>query len=153
MLAASVGGHRWARLRPIAFAGRSITVSSSVSMKSRQGDGGQGQRRSVRRGDGRSDPVDRVVLAAAEVLNAWRSMPPARRPGHARSWLAPSWSSGLVLARFGPRLVGELVADSTLRTHVRARLALPALSDVETALLDARAHVIDARRRASNHND
>lgn len=122
-------------------------------MKSRRSDGGTGQRRSIRPRDGRLDPVDRVVLAAAEVLNAWRSIHPSRRPGRARSWLAPSWSSSLVLARLGPRLVSELVADGTLRAHVRARLALPKLSGAETALLDAYWHALDARRDAGNHSD
>jgi len=111
-------------------------------MKNQRGVGGQVQRRSIgRRADG-GDPVNRVLLTAAVILNEWRSMHPRRRPGRARPWLMPSWPSGLLLGRYRHRLASELVGDHILREHVRARLGISALSPEDVAILNAQALVV-----------
>lgn len=109
-------------------------------MKSQSGTGGQ-RRPTVRRADG-GDPVNRVLLATAVILNEWRSMYPHRRPGRARSWLMPSWPSGLLLSRYRHRLASELAGDHLLREHVRVRLGLSALSDEDAAGLNAQAQAV-----------
>jgi Cft2 family RNA processing exonuclease len=80
-----------------------------------------------------ADPVDRVLITAAEVLNAWRSTHPTRRPGRARPWLNPSWPPGLLLGTYRDRLLAELASDQILRAHTRARLGIPALLPAEAA--------------------
>lgn len=112
-------------------------------MRTRRDIGGQMQRRSVgRRPDG-GDPVDRVLLTAAVILNEWRSMHPRRRPGRARSWLMPSWPSGLLLGRYRYQLASELAGDHVLREHVRGRLGISALSPEDAARLDAWSQVAE----------
>lgn len=103
-------------------------------MKSRRG-AGQGPTRSFRRRAGGGDPLNLVLLTTAEILNEWRSMHPARRPGQARSWLVPSWPSDLVLSRHGHRLASELVTDRTLRGDVKTRLGTPDVSSKDLAIL------------------
>jgi Cft2 family RNA processing exonuclease len=87
-----------------------------------------------RRADGR-DPVNQVLLTAAVVLNAWRSMHPARRPGRVRSWLVPSWPPRLLLSSYCHQLAEELASDSILRQHVRERLGIAVLSPEDAARL------------------
>ena len=113
-------------------------------MRSRRGVRKQPQRRVLGRAGGR-DPVNRVLLATAVILNEWRSMHPARRPGAARSWLVPSWPSGLLLSCHGGRLAAELAGDHILRAHVRARLGVAALSRVDVDALDAQVRGMDLR--------
>lgn len=85
--------------------------------------------------------MNRVLLAAAETLNEWRSMHPSRRPGRAVSWLMPSWPSGLLLAKHGQRLAAGLVADRVLREHVRARVGLAGLTTEDSAELEERSRL------------
>ena len=119
-------------------------------MRSQRGVNGQAQKRSAGRQTGGGDPVSRVLLTAAAVLNEWRSMHPARRPGRARSWLVPSWPSGLLLSRHGHRLASELAGDRILREHVQARLGTSALSCEDAASLDAQAQVMALRSDVGN---
>ena len=121
-------------------------------MRSQRGVSGQAQKRSVGRPTGGGDPVNRVLLTAVVVLNEWRSMHPNRRPGRARSWLVPSWPSGLLLSRHGHRLASELASDRILREHVQARLSTSAISCEEVAILDAQAQVMARRSDASTDN-
>ena len=118
-------------------------VSSGVSMRRQHRPGGQPQRPSAgRRADG-GDPVNQVLLTAAVILNAWRSMHPARRPGRARSWLVPSWPPRLLLSSYCHQLAAELAADSVLRQHVRGRLGIAVLSPEDAArLVDQAAAVV-----------
>ncbi len=118
-------------------------------MREQRGAGGHARRRSIRRPGG-GDPLNRVLLAAAETLNEWRSVHPARRPGRAVSWLVPSWPSGLLLAKYGQRLAAGLVADRALREHVRARVGLAALTSEDETVLDE--HVRKAAASASAHS-
>ena len=126
-----------------AFAARTLFVSSGVSMKRQRHPGGQPQRPFAgRRADGR-DPVNQVLLTAAVVLNAWRSMHPARLPGRARSWLVPSWPPRLLLSSYCHQLAAELAADSVLRQHVRGRLEIAVLPPEDAArLVDQAAAVV-----------
>src|SRR5579859_654140 len=126
------------------FTTQAIAVKSSVTMRSRRGVRKQPQRRVLGRAGGR-DPVNRVLLATAVILNEWRSMHPARRPGAARSWLVPSWPSGLLLSCHGGRLAAELAGDHILRAHVRARLGVAALSRADVDALDAQVRGMDLR--------
>jgi hypothetical protein len=112
-------------------------------MRRQRRTGGQPQRPLARRrADGR-DPVNQVLLTAAVVLNAWRSMHPARRPGRARSWLVPSWPPRLLLSSYCHQLAAELAADSVLRQHVRGRLGIAVLPPEDAArLIDQAATVV-----------
>lgn len=92
-----------------------------------------------------ADPVDRVLITAVAVLNAWRSMRPARRPGRARSWLNPSWPAGLLLGTYRDRLLAELASDQILRAHTRARLGIAALASAEAADIVSVAESIASR--------
>ena len=93
----------------------------------------------------RADPVDRVLITAATVLNAWRSMRPTKRPGRARSWLNPSWPTGLLLHSYRDRLAAELARDRVLRAHTRARLDIPPLSPADAAAIVSKAESIASR--------
>ena len=105
--------------------------------------GGQPQRPLSGRGADGRDPVNQVLLTAAVILNAWRSMHPARRPGRARSWLVPSWPPRLLLSSYCHQLAAELAADSVLRQHVRGRLGIAVLSPEDAArLVDQAAAVV-----------
>lgn len=119
-------------------------------MREQRGVGGQPPRRSSRRSGG-GDPLNRVLLAAAETLNEWRSLHPARRPGRAVSWLVPSWPSGLLLAQYGQRLAAGLVADRVLREHVRARVGLAGLTQEDEAAIDEHSRM--ATISVSGHSD
>jgi Cft2 family RNA processing exonuclease len=105
-----------------------------------------------RRADG-GDPVNRVLLTAADVMNTWRSMHPARRPGRARSWLLPSWPPGLLLGSYSHRLAGELAGDRVLREHVRTRLKFPGLSREDAASLETLAREAALRADAGAGGD
>ena len=98
----------------------------------------------------RADPVSRVLITAATVLNAWRSMHPAKRPGRARSWLVPSWPTGLLLDAYRDRLAAELARDPILRAHTRARLDISALSPADAAAIVSKAESIASRSAASD---
>lgn len=111
-------------------------------MKSQRGVSGQAQRRSTGRRADAADPLNRVLLTAAVILNEWRSMPPRRRPGRARPWLMPSWPSGLLLGRYRDRLASELVSDQVLREHVRVRLGILGLLFEDTADVNARVQAV-----------
>ncbi len=93
----------------------------------------------------RTDPVNRVLITAATVLNAWRSMRPTKRPGRARSWLNPSWPTGLLLHSYRDRLAAELARDRVLRAHTRARLDIPPLSPADAAAIVSKAENIASR--------
>ena len=116
-------------------------------MRRQRRPGEQSQRRRV---DG-GDPVDEVLLTAAVILNAWRSIHPARRPGKARSWLVPSWPSRLLLSSYSHQLAAELASDSVLREHVRGRLRIALLSPKDAARLVDQAETV--ARQAAGHAD
>ena len=96
-------GRRWFQQYSPTFRTRPCVVLSSVGMREQRGAGGHARRRSIRRPGG-GDPLNRVLLAAAETLNEWRSMcirragPGARFPGSCHrgrpACSSPSMASG-----------------------------------------------------------
>jgi Cft2 family RNA processing exonuclease len=106
-----------------------------------------GEKPQLRRSDG-GDPVNQVLLTTAVILNAWRSMHPARRPGRARHWLVPSWPPRLLLTSYSHQLAAELASDHVLREHVRDRLQIAILSPEDAAGLVDEADAVDQRAAA-----
>jgi Cft2 family RNA processing exonuclease len=77
-------------------------------------------------------------------------MRPVKRPGRARSWLNPSWPTGLLLDSYRDKLAAELASDRVLRAHTRARLDVPTLSPADAAAIVRNAESITSRGAAGD---
>ena len=137
-----------AEVRAVTFAARRRAVTPDVSLTKHRG--ARPSKHMSSRYSSRADPVGRVLIAAATVLNDWRSMRPAKRPGRARSWLNPSWPARLLLDSYRGKLAAELATDHVLRAHTRARLDVQALSPADVAAIVRNAESITARSAAGD---
>lgn len=76
-------------------------------------------------GDGKQDPVNRLLAATVEALRA-RQRLPGRDPRRATSrWLRQSWPDAFIVGVHRGRLIDALMGDQALRGEVRDRLRLP----------------------------